>query len=84
MTKKSVKKNKFHSSSSSSEDRKSKKVIKGKELEQIEELSIKIDLLVDLLSEKGIINKKIYTNNLMMLLHETSKAKSFEELDEEL
>lgn len=61
-----------------------RKVIKGKELDQIEELSIKIDLLVELLSEKGIINKKVYTNNLMMRLHQTSKAKTFEEMDEEI
>ena len=49
---------------------------------QLEELSIRIDTLVELLSEKGIINKKGYINNVMMRIHETSKAKSFDECDE--
>ena len=61
-----------------------KKVIKGKQLDQIEELSVKIDLLVELLSEKGIINRKGYMNNLMMRLHETSKAKTFQDMNEEI
>lgn len=78
----SVKKRKLHTEDKNLSSY--KKVIKGKELDQIEELSIKIDLLVELLSEKGIINKKGYTNNLMMRLHETSKAKTFEEMDEEI
>lgn len=54
------------------------------ELNKFEELSIKIDVLVELLSEKGIINKKMYLNNLMMHLHQTSKAKSFEKYDQEI
>jgi hypothetical protein len=37
-----------------------------------------------LLSEKGIVSKREYDNNVMMRLHETSKAKSFEDLDEEI
>jgi hypothetical protein len=53
-------------------------------LDKLEELSVKIDVLVELLSEKGIINKKIYINNLMMHLHQTSKAKSFERFDQEI
>lgn len=54
------------------------------ELDKLEELNIKIDVLVELLSEKGIINKKMYINNLMMYLHQTSKAKSFEKFDQEI
>ncbi|MDX1371544.1 MAG: hypothetical protein R3321_03700 [Nitrososphaeraceae archaeon] len=54
------------------------------ELDKLEELNIKIDVLVELLSEKGIINKKMYVNNLMMYLHQTSKAKSFEKFDQEI
>ena len=60
----------------------SKKVVESRELDQLEELSIRIDTLVELLSEKGIINKKVYVNNIMMRIHETSKAKSFDECDE--
>ena len=60
----------------------SKKVVESSELDQLEELSIRIDTLVELLSEKGIINKKVYVNNVMMRIHETSKAKSFDECDE--
>ena len=64
------------------EKNKSKEVVESSELEQIEELSIRIDTLVELLSDKGIINKKGYINNVMMRIHETSKAKSFDEYDE--
>ena len=58
------------------------KMVESSELDQLEELSIRIDTLVELLSEKGIINKKGYINNVMMRIHETSKAKSFDECDE--
>jgi hypothetical protein len=60
------------------------RIVTGKELDQIEELNIKLDTLVGLLSEKGVISKREYTSNVMMRLHEMSKAKSFEDLDEEL
>ena len=58
--------------------------VTGKDLTELEELDIKLDTLVSLLSEKGIVSKKEYDNNVMMRLHETSKAKSFEDLDEEI
>ena len=64
------------------EKNKAKEVVESRELDQIEELSIRIDTLVELLSNKGIINKKGYINNVMMRIHETSKAKSFDEYDE--
>ena len=60
------------------------RVVTGKELDQLEEFNIKLDTLVGLLSEKGVISKREYTSNVMMRLHEMSKAKSFEDLDEEL
>jgi hypothetical protein len=60
------------------------RVVTGKELDQLEELNIKLDTLVGLLSEKGVISRREYTSNVMMRLHEMSKAKSFEDLDEEL
>jgi hypothetical protein len=69
----------------SSEDRlKGGRIITGKELDELEELNIKLDTLVGLLSDKGIVSKREYTNNVMMRLHETSKAESFEDLDEEI
>ena len=52
------------------------------ESDLLEELSIRIDTLVELLSDKGIINKKGYINNVMMSIHELSKAKSFDDLEE--
>jgi hypothetical protein len=64
------------------EKNKAKEVVESRELDQIEELSIRIDTLVELLADKGIINKKGYMNNVMMRIHETSKAKSFDECDE--
>jgi hypothetical protein len=53
-----------------------------KELDLLEELSIRIDTLVELLSDKGVINKKGYLNNVMMRLHESYKARSFDDLEE--
>jgi hypothetical protein len=70
--------------SSSNHDLNKSRVVTGKELDQLEELSIRLDTLIELLAEKGIIIKKEYTNNVIMRLHEISKAKGFEELDEEI
>lgn len=58
--------------------------VTGKELSEIEELSARITTLVELLSEKGIINKGEYNRKVAMRLHEISKASAFAELDEEL
>ena len=70
--------------SSANDDPNKIKAVTGKELDELEELSIKLDTLIELLSEKGIVSKKEYTNNVMMHLHEMSKAKGFEELEEEI
>lgn len=70
------------SSSRKNDINESKKVVESRELDQLEELSIRIDTLVELLSDKGIINKKGYINNVMMRIHESSKAKSFDDLEE--
>lgn len=75
-------KNNISSSHRQNEKNKAKEIVKSRELDQLEELSIRIDTLVELLSDKGIINKKGYINNVMMRIHETSKAKSFDEFDE--
>jgi hypothetical protein len=45
---------------------------------------MKLDTLIDLLSEKGIITKKQFDNNVMMRIHENSKARSFEYFEEEI
>ena len=69
---------------SSDEPPKRGRIITGKELDELEELNIKLETLVELLSEKGIISKREFANNVVMRLHEMSKAKGFEELDEEI
>ncbi len=58
--------------------------ITGKELSETEELSARLDALVEMLDAKGIINKKEYSRTVAMRLHEVSKAGAIEELDEEL
>lgn len=58
--------------------------ITGKELTRLEELSARLTTLVEMLDEKGIINKREYDRTVAMRLHEISKAAAIEELDEEL
>jgi hypothetical protein len=58
--------------------------ITGKELKYDEEIRTQINTLVEILEEKGIINKKEYQRIVSMRLHEVSKAQAFEEIDEEI
>lgn len=58
--------------------------ITGKELTEMEELSARFTSLVEMLDERGVINKKEYNRIVAMRLHEISKAAAIEELDEEL
>jgi hypothetical protein len=60
------------------------KKVTGKELSETEELSARLTTLVEMLDEKGAINKNEYRRRLAMRLHEISKAGAIEELDEEL
>lgn len=60
------------------------KKVTGKELSEVEELSARISALVEMLHEKGVINKNEYGRTVAMRLHEISKAGAFAELDEEL
>jgi hypothetical protein len=60
------------------------KKITGKELSEIEELSARLTALVEMLDDKGVINKGEYRRTVAMRLHEISKAAAFEELEEEL
>jgi hypothetical protein len=58
--------------------------ITGKELKSEEEFRIQLSVLVELLDEKRLINKKEYQRIVSMRLHESSKALAFEEMDEEI
>ena len=58
--------------------------ITGKDLKWDEEFKIQISTLVEILDEKGIINKKEYQRIVSMRLHEISKALAFDEIDEEI
>jgi hypothetical protein len=60
------------------------KKVTGRELSIAEEVSIRLETLVDILHEKGIINKREYQSRVVMRLHELSKASAFEEMDEEI
>jgi hypothetical protein len=62
----------------------SSKKVTGKELTPSEELSTRLDTLVELLQDKGLINKKEYESRVAMHLHEISKGTAFQEMDEEL
>ena len=58
--------------------------VTGKELTEIEEITVMLDVLVEELQRRGAIDKKEYNRLVAMRLHEISKARAFEELDEEL
>jgi hypothetical protein len=58
--------------------------VTGKELTEIEEITVMLHVLIEELQHRGAIDKKEYNRLVAMRLHEISKAKAFEELDEEL
>jgi hypothetical protein len=58
--------------------------VTGKELTETEEITVMLDVLIEELDRKGIIDRKEYKRLLAMRLHEISKAKAFEELNEEI
>jgi hypothetical protein len=58
--------------------------ITGKELRSEEEFRIQLSVLVELLHQKGVINKKEYQRIVSMRLHELSKALAFEEMEDEI
>ena len=61
-----------------------KKKITGKELSSRESRNIKLDTLVELLVSKGILSRREFERMSTMRLHEISKARAFEDLDEEI
>jgi hypothetical protein len=58
--------------------------VTGKELTETEEIIVMLDVLIEELHRKGIIDRKEYKRLLAMRLHEISKARAFEELSEEI
>ena len=62
----------------------SKRKITGKELSSQDECVIKMDTLIELLEMKGILSKREFERISTMRLHEISKARAFEDLDEEI
>jgi hypothetical protein len=56
----------------------------GREISALEEIAIRLSTLVELLHDKGIINKKELESRATMHMHETSKATAFGEMEEEL
>ena len=62
----------------------SKGKITGKELSLQDELNIKLTTLIELLETKGFLNKGEFERITAMRLHEISKARAFEDLDEEI
>lgn len=58
--------------------------VTGKELTEVEEIVAMLDVIIEELQRKGIIDRKEYNRLVAMRLHEISKARAFEELDEEL
>jgi hypothetical protein len=61
-----------------------KRKITGKELSSQDEFNIMLDTLVELLESKGILSKREFERMSTMRLHEFSKARAFEDLDEEI
>jgi hypothetical protein len=58
--------------------------VTGKELTELEEITVMLDVLIEELQRRNIIDKKEYGRLVAMRLHEFSKARAFEDLDEEL
>ncbi|HEY7078518.1 MAG TPA: hypothetical protein VH500_02385 [Nitrososphaeraceae archaeon] len=54
----------------------------SKELTELEEISARINTLIDMLHEKGVLNKKVFERTLAMRLHEISKATVFSEMSD--
>jgi hypothetical protein len=59
------------------------KKVTGRELTHFEETTTRLNTLIELLQDNGIINKREYESRVAMRLHEISKATAFEEMDEE-
>lgn len=61
-----------------------KRKITGKELSMQDEINIKITTLIELLEAKGFLSNGEFERITAMRLHEISKARAFEDMDEEI
>jgi hypothetical protein len=73
-----------HSDRAEGDDVVEPKMITGKKLNEIEELSARLTALIEMLDERGIINMREYNRIAAMRLHEISKAGAIEDLDKEI
>jgi hypothetical protein len=64
--------------------KKQDRLVTGRELTELEELSTRINTLIDILGQREVLNVKEFERIVAMRLHEVSKATAFEGLDEEL
>ena len=64
--------------------KKQDRLVTGRELTELEELSTRINTLIDILGQRGVLNVKEFERIVAMRLHEVSKATAFEGLEEEL
>jgi len=55
----------------------------SKELTELEEISAIVNTLIDMLHEKGVLDKKVFERTLAMRLHEISKATVFSEMSDQ-
>ena len=62
----------------------SKRKITGKELSLQDELNIKLEALVEMLDNKGVLSKKEFERMTSAKLHEISKARAFDDLEQEI
>jgi predicted transcriptional regulator YheO len=79
-----MRKDKPSSSSRGVQEPRRARITTGRELTEVEEISARLNALVDLLAERGVLSRKEYERIVAMRLHEISKATAFEELDDEL
>ena len=79
-----MRKERLPGSKSDKHVKKHDRLVTGRELTELEELSTRINTLIDILGQRGVLNVKEFERIVAMRLHEVSKATAFEGLDEEL
>lgn len=79
-----MRKERLPGSKSDKHVKKQDRLVTGRELTELEELSTRINTLIDILGQRGVLNVKEFERTVAMRLHEVSKATAFEGLDEEL
>jgi hypothetical protein len=79
-----MRKERLAGSKSDKHVKKQDRLVTGRELTELEELSTRINTLIDILGQREVLNVKEFERIVAMRLHEVSKATAFEGLDEEL